>query len=194
MRIAFDIDGVVTKICPLIAGIARELGYELDPTSFNQYYFRFFGVPSIKETSKIMEDILDILFTQRNDEIQPYDDALLVLPRLVSILNFHQEPVMFLTARKECYRKNTMEWLKKHFHFPFMVFHAGSRKKADFLKAHGYTHFVEDRFRTANQLATAGITPFLINRRWNFGRESVRGVLRVNNFFDIYYFVLLSQE
>ena len=79
--------------------------------------------------------------------------------------------------------RTTTAWLTKHLRAPYRLFmvngHAG---KAAVLDALGTKLFVEDRFRTVNNLLLR--YPVMYKRPWNQGRVTHPGVIQVNDLRD----------
>lgn len=109
--------------------------------------------------------------------ILPYPDAEL-------IYNF--QPVIFITARKPYLLSATHSWIDHHFPtLDYIVYQARSKDKIDMLLELGLDGIVEDRLRTANQVAERGLTCYLLNRSWNLGRYTHPNVIRINSLREI---------
>jgi uncharacterized HAD superfamily protein len=105
---------------------------------------------------------------------------------------------VFVTARiQELSEKATRIWLDKHLDIPYeIIFTGSSSKKAEILKDRGIEYFIDDRFRTIDEIAPVLKIAFLYNQPWNQGREPrSSNVIRVNDLGNVVnYFRRVAEE
>lgn len=177
----FDIDGVVADVySEFRAGILKRFGYDIDSTPDRTFQIEVPG----HSKNEVWEVVDDVLTDQ--DRVKPYPEAAAAIRKFIELKGC---PVYFLSARKECFREETLRWLILNLHLsPWelrLILSNGSKAKYDLIPSY-VTHFVEDRLRTANELAARGKRIFLINRPWNIGRDTHSDVTRVDNLFDVH--------
>jgi len=103
----------------------------------------------------------------------------LVLQRLVS--NLYR--IHYVTSRPPTVRIETHNWLQKN-KFPYMDNVYFTEQKREYAERNNISYFVEDRHKTAVELADVCKAVFLIDQPWN--RRPVPGnVVRVNNWIQI---------
>lgn len=107
-----------------------------------------------------------------------------VYPDSHLIYNF--EPVIFITARRLSLIDSTKKWLQYHFpKLEYQLYQARSKDKAELIESLGLDGIVEDRLRTANQVAERGLLCYLINRPWNVDRWTHSNVIRLNSLREL---------
>ena len=164
VTLAFDIDSVVADTMHLFVNIVqREYGlqhiaYE-DITSYN-----------LLECLDIDEATVDaaieqILSGTHKIALEPIDGAVEVLSRLGGVC----QPLVFVSARPHMGAIDN--WLKDHLSVApeaITTVATGSYEaKAEVLKNHHRSIFVEDRLETCYLLESVGITPVLFQQPWN---------------------------
>lgn len=174
--IGFDIDGVIADFNPMFhLEVERQTGIVLDedPTTFN------YELPGVSE-KEIFQLVVDTI-NKRVNQMESYPGAIEALWRLYDNT---REPIQFMTARSEELNGDaTKKWLDERVVVPYEVQYVRSSKKADTLKEQGFTHFIDDRFRTVEQIKKVVPYTFLMDRTWNQGREA-EGVYRVFDLMD----------
>ncbi len=189
IKIAFDIDGVISETYPWIEKTIHDFGYEVDKeVSYGEYLITLKGVDGHAETAKIMNKVLEHVFTKYNDVIMPCNFVGYYLPKIVEMTG---GSVTFITARISTYKDITNEWLDKWFNFDYGLVHCGSKNKVQWLVSHKYDCIVEDRLQTANECAKAGLGVFLINARYNVNRFTEGSVVRIDSLRDLYLHLLI---
>ncbi len=180
MFLGFDLDGVVADLeRQLRKYFLENYSHDIDtrPRTFK------IRVPGLKD-SKVWDVIHEFLSHQ--SRIPPYPEAPQVLRAFYDLSGF---PLYFLTARKEEFREETIQWIKRNIDVPFTLEMCASGSDKCRLLPEYITHFVEDRLRTVNELAEAGIKTFLINRPWNQDRQTHPDVTRVNDLLEVYMLI-----
>lgn len=169
--IGFDMDGVICDLMtPVRQKILDRYGYDVDAS---ERTFKV-QVPGVED-----KDIWQIFGEAiRSGEAEPYPEAPAVLDELYRM---YREPIFILTARQGRHALSTLEWFDKYIPCPVDVRMVDSAKEKWLNMPRHITHFVEDRLRTANDIANRGKDVFLVNRLWNTGRETNPYVTRVDN-------------
>ena len=176
MRVSIDIDGVVASTVPHMIKAIEKRGYSV---TFDRYNPHIEGVENIED---LMYEVVGEIYSMQMDQIKPYKDAIIAIPAISRDLG----QITFVTARKEEWRDATLKWLQNHFKIPFDLVHMRSSEKPQFILKEGFGVFIEDRLRTANRAAEAGINTYLVNRSWNIGRPVHADVVRVSTLTDFY--------
>lgn len=181
MFVAYDLDGVIAdSYTAFRARCIAKLDY--DPLlSHDQYKIT---IPGLSDQE--MHDLYMEVFAE-GDLVMPFPDYLFLLKALQ---DNKIERLLVLTARPKEYAKQTERWLwSVDLLSPLsdrcFFIQTRSSKKADILRDHSPAYFVEDRARTASQVADAGIKSYLVNRHWNINRPVHPKVIRVDSIQQI---------
>ena len=185
--LAFDIDSVVADTMHLFVKIVqREFGlqhiaYE-DITSYN-----------LLECLDIDEEIVDaaidqILSGTHKAALEPIDGAIDVLTRL----GMAGLPLVFVSARPHVGAID--KWLKAQLAVEpeaITTVATGSYEaKAEVLKSHNRSIFVEDRLETCYLLDSVGITPILFQQPWN---RKTHPFIEVANWHELEHLIDFNQ-
>jgi hypothetical protein len=174
--IALDIDGVCADSISLLRSIIRySYGIDIDD------HIDSYRIPELFPTLDIGAFFEDCILNFCH-AVEPYDK---VKEACFLLLEKNSFPLIFLTARRPSLKDLTTEWIKEKLELPkdsFSVILRGSKDKQLYIKNSGIQFFVEDRLRTANQIAEIESVrkSYLINRKWNIGREAHPKVVRKN--------------
>ena len=178
--LALDIDGVVADSYSLIRTCIRySYGRNIDEI-VNSYHIRIPDIPI--NIGGLFEDLI----LSHSNAIEPYSDAKEACHLLLNKIDY---PIIFVTARRISGLENTKKWLREKLLLPkdsFSVIIKESHKKCNYLDKANISCFVEDRLRTANQLADLECMnkTYLINRKWNVGRYTNNKIIRKNNLLE----------
>lgn len=178
--IALDIDGVVADSIKLLRTIIRyNYGINIDD------HILTYQIPEIYPSLDIGALFEDVILNFGH-AVEPYSDAIEACQLLLEKNSF---PLIFLTARRESLKELTKDWIAQNLRLPkdsFSVILRGSKDKQLYIKNSGIQFFVEDRLRTANQIAEIESVEksYLINRKWNIGRDVHTKVVRKNNLLE----------
>lgn len=156
IKIAFDLDGTLVRL-PLDEMVAELAGKEpVDRTSY-----------SLQNTYGVTRNEID----QVLDEIYNHWHTTILYPGakdlLTALWRETKDPITIVTARKVQYATQTHE-LVKHImgKVPYvLIFSGGHGRKARFIK--NFPFFVEDRRKTAIDLASRGHNVFLPDHPFN---------------------------
>lgn len=173
-KIGIDIDGVIADSdVALRQAILDSYGVHIPPCGERSYTPKVEGVP--------YEDVLRTINNRiADDEILPFDGTIEAMNILHEAI---REPITLITARPEYIRDHTLDWLKTH--FPDVRFDViFSEDKLGPSRERNINVFIEDRFKTANDLANYMQGVYLVNRPWNENREVHWKVIRVDSFQD----------
>jgi uncharacterized HAD superfamily protein len=178
--IAFDIDGVCADIMPALEQhILKRYKYILPICRQHGI-----NIPGVEDDE--LWDLFNHIAIDHIDDVKPLPGLQFVTE---CIYHFHDQPLYFCTARTKQAALATIQWLSLHLTVPFDVGFAGSKDKPRHLQKRGYNTFVEDRLRTANELAEQGFTVFLINQTWNADRPTAHGVTRIASLYEIVHYL-----
>jgi uncharacterized HAD superfamily protein len=162
--VAFDIDGVVADTMSLFLDIARE--------DFNLNSIRYEDITSytLSDCLDIDPDVIDAIVTRILDgkysaTLNPIAGA----PEVLNQVGEHYGPLTFITARP--YLGTIRDWIDQTLRLnprSIEVIATGSHEaKADILKEHNISYFVEDRLETCFVLQDVGVQPILFKQPWN---------------------------
>jgi uncharacterized HAD superfamily protein len=173
MKVGCDIDGVIADTGSLIVKALNDRGFEPDYTFYKPV------IKDVENVEALIDEIVTDILSNRTHEIKPYEDSLRELHNIDKFVG----PITFITARREEFNNNTIKWLNTHFPgISYGLVNKRSAEKPQFLLDEGFDFFIEDRLKTANKAAEIGIRTFLINRKWNMGRETHKDVQRISLF------------
>jgi phosphoglycolate phosphatase-like HAD superfamily hydrolase len=189
---AFDLDGVVMDSYEIFRKFFMQkylvdIGYN---GSGNHRCFNFMAsCPEIKSDKQCEQDVTDALILF-HDEILPIPHSIRALQ---AIWHFFERPLIFITAREfygTMIMDKTRKWLDDYLEGTPYEIHF-SYEKVQFLRDHGVTHYVDDRFKYADELAPNVERYFMINSDWNFGRDPFAGnVTRIDNLLEMFHHIL----
>ena len=174
--IGFDIDGVVADFNGIFRRVVLdEVGYDINNSPQDQFKIVIPGMSDAEVFKLVCGTIRRFVY-----EMQPYPGTPYALWKLYSST---REPIRFVTARRLITKEATERWLKEYIVVPSEVAYVRSADKCSYLKEHGFTHFVDDRYRTVQQVKQCVPHTYLMNRPWNEGRVA-DGVYRINDLND----------
>jgi len=176
LKIAIDIDGVVSDTAKVMSDEAERRGYIM---SHGVYKPEIIG---IDDSYEIVRDIIQYIFLNRNMDIEPYKDAY----NLINVV-LNNSDCIFLTARATTYIRQTEWWINQKLHLQnsIPVVYRNSKDKITYLKEMGFDYLIDDRLRTCNEAASESIKVFMPIRQWNSGRYVNNKVKVVDGFDDI---------
>jgi uncharacterized HAD superfamily protein len=170
--VALDLDGV---ICDTPIAIQNELHKRKYNVTFDTYHPTIIGVDNSRD---LLNEAIDHIFTNKMNEIKPCDEYMINILKEINIV----ADIVIITARKKEYKELTEQWLNNNFpNINFSVVYRKSKEKTAYIKGKGCLCFVEDRLRTANEAAEAGIKTYLINYEWNVGRKTHKDITRISD-------------
>lgn len=172
MKIAFDLDGVVMDTQSVLFDIL-ESNYNYDRRRQNEYNIT---IPSLSYNE--CEDVVYNIVMNYTDRVEPLNNA---HKYLKIIYNKLQEPLIFVTARDKELKEVTDDWVNKWIEPPHRVFYVSNSRKHRIVNRLSLTHFVEDRFRNAQEISEVCDFVYLVNQRWNKGRIPNHNIKRIQN-------------
>ncbi len=167
--IALDLDGVVANLTPVVMRrLVERLGLEpadvryWDPEHYDDVLAEFPERVRTPEAERILSEIYGDPETYR--EAHPMPHAL----EAAQWLARRKLLTAYITRRKPHTRDVTLEWLRER-GFPMRPVHHVERPetKAEVAARLGVSILVEDSPREAREFAEAGLTPILIEHRYN---------------------------
>lgn len=155
--IAFDLDGVLVDLMPVIKDEIEKAGDQILPG--DQYHVTTHNGMS----NRVFWECVAKAY-KRTKDICPCTGAQELLEVVHETTN---RPIDIVTARPSWSATETYLSLEEIFKVPLRVVFAkgGSKEKWHYLR--GYRFFVEDRRRTACELGSHGITTFLMDAPYN---------------------------
>jgi len=183
-NIAYDFDGVLCNSTPAFHLFWKEK-YGWDIWDCGQPSFNL-PLPADYDMKNIHSDIKEAL-NKFQHYCLPYSFAMEMMREFAR--EYNEQPII-ITARPQGNTGVTDEWLKHWLGIPFTLVHCeGHGSKAEVVAEYGIKYYVEDRFRTVNQL-TSCEKVFMPDRPWNTGRTPQDFVLRVNNLVDVWDYIM----
>ena len=189
--IVLDIDGVVSNSEPwLVKEIEERIGRPLKYEHPRRFQF------DMDLTDEELGEYIKDALIKYKDNIHPHDYTRTMMALL--LIEYEYGTVNFVTARPNGkVHDATVYWLDKH--FPLLNYRLHSlgefANKADWMYDNEATAIVEDRFKTANEVASPHTTTYLVDRIWNRGRVSSEHVKRVvdlhsaiEHYFNVIYY------
>lgn len=193
LNVGWDLDGVLQDSAQLF----RVMMYNTfgtwdfkgkDEAGNERFKYEIEGVSNTKVWNVIKKVMLEY-----QHECQPFVDSIYALTMCAN----PPDPVHIITARPKEALEPTVEWCDRYIPVPHVIWFVDPPKNddADSKNAKtrdvidlGLTHFVEDRFKYASELAKE--CPdiekvFLINKPYNKGRRTAEKVMRVDTPFEI---------
>jgi len=175
LRIGIDIDGVVSDSYTAWLGeLNRHFGKNV--TVLKDYEMHMaFDVPS-EEMSRFFVENVDRLFTIP----QPMAGA---REGICALLERGHE-IVYITARRECERRLTLQWMERHgIPYEHALF-TGFGSKVELAREWRLEVFIEDYLKNAKAIAALGIPVLLLDADYNRG-ETPPGVIRCADWKDI---------
>ena len=174
MRIAFDIDGVcVDVMSEVVPYVLRKTSVDVSKTPFHRIERAYEDVPS----KIVWEGVDEAIRKWKTIRIYPG-----VTDFIQKLYARNKKSIYFVTSRPRRYAHNTHRVIDRVCgDVPYTItFAKGAENKGKYLK--DYTYFVEDRRRTAIELAAQGYVVFLPDRPWNqMVNPVVRNIIRLDN-------------
>ena len=178
----FDIDGCIVEIDSLLLKYIKELyGYSLEGTDITCYVLEECLPLSREQIVKCIDKtIADV-------------DNLFPIPGSIEFLRYYHlisgKIIQFITARWD--KESTYKWLNKWLvDIPFDVIFSKGRYKIDPINEFGIDIFVEDKLKTALNLAQNNIKVLLLDQAWNQLKELPPNIIRMKDWGEIkdYYY------
>jgi len=176
MRLAIDIDGVVSNTVPLMVEVIEKRGYKIVFDRYNPH------IEGIEDREAFMYEVVDEVYSTRMDQLKPYEGVVESIRKISRDLG----QITFVTARRAKFSGSTVIWLQRNFNISFGFVIRSSSEKPQFILNEGFDVFIEDRLSTVNRAADLGIKTYLIDRPWNSGRYTHSDVIRVNSLEEVY--------
>ena len=179
MKLAFDLHGVVMYLMPVMQEyFKKEVGFELIETDrFN------FSYPDSYDPRRCGIDIANAIRTLAPKIAKPVHGSIPALKRWRAEGN----TITFITASAPSTMDANMEWLDKWLGGPYQIWRVNSQDgKVKMTEDLGITHFVDDRFKTCNELAEHLEQVYLMDAPCNRGRIPKANVTRVRSLRKVF--------
>lgn len=183
MKLGFDIDGVTFDIMsPLMEMFGEKIGRKIPINDITQFAVEK-SLNLTPHESALFSIVLDF-FLSNGGNVRPYDGAILFMQSYFKRTN---QTLVFITGRPSRHQQSTHDLVAKFLSpgTPFRIHHTHSTNKYAYVVSEGIDIFVEDRRKTALDLANRGVKVLLMNRPWNRDIEHHSNINHVNNWFDV---------
>jgi 5'(3')-deoxyribonucleotidase len=186
--IAFDFDGVLADTMTLFLDIARK--------DYQVQHLRYEDITCymLKDCLEMDADLIETIIQRIQDgsytvPLRPMAGAVEVLTRLEKC----SSPILFVTARP--YTGPVLHWiqsiLKLNAEAIELITTGSFDAKAEILRDHQVSHFVEDRLETCFQLKKAGVEPLVFRQPWN---RQIHPFHEVGSWEDIHSLIDWKEE
>lgn len=177
MKLAFDLHGVIMYLMPVMAKYYREeVGFELD-TENDRFCFHH---PEWYDPRRFGVDIARAIKTMAVPYAKPVRGSIQALNEWKARGN----KITIITASAPSTMEANDKWLKKYYDRDgdFEIHRVSHQEgKLETIKELGVTHFVDDRFKTCNELADHLEYAYLMDAACNRGRKTKANVIRVSS-------------
>lgn len=176
--IAYDIDGCFLDLCSLFSAYAMSK-FQTNIKNVKHYDLTIGTGLTKDQVWKAIE------WAYRNPEMVPiYEGAEEVVRKTYELTG---EPILFITARPASSAHQTHETIRRFCDVPYLIAFANDHKKIDYLT--GKRYFVDDRRRTAIQLAKHGLTVFMPRRSYNELSYDHDGIIPIDGIHELVPFL-----
>lgn len=187
INVGFDLDGVLVDsnviFQTLIYKKFKTYNFKLyDDKGNERFTYHINGVERVKLWNCIHDGLLHC-----QPFMLPTDGMAKTVYKVWNLQN--REPIVIITARPDDCVTETIAWLNENFPVPYDLHMVeppkngmGGKEKNTIVDAFELTHFVEDRFKYASDIAreTDVEKVFLINKPYNRGRRVSNKVERID--------------
>lgn len=174
--IAFDLDDVLVDCVPIIRfAIKRDHGYDID--QLREYAI---NIPEIQNITTYIRCMIENF----SYYMKPSKGAKEAIQKLAE-----RENIIIITARDRSIIDCTRKWIVDNLDISnFSIINKNTPEaKCTYIRGSGIQYFVEDRLKTANLVSEIETVRkvYLINRKWNIGRETYPKVVRMDNVLSV---------
>lgn len=183
-NVAFDIDGVIADTYDVIRiALKQEFGINFPKNEHRSFYF---DVPNA--SSKDVIRVIDKCMIEDFNDVKPLGDSIYILKRVFLMT---RKPLLFVTARPEACREGTISWLKKYLgrFVDFNVILTENKPKTRVLLDLNIELFVDDRYKTINELSNIIDMPLMLNSPWNEGRPTPQNTVRIDDLEEVIHYL-----
>lgn len=194
LNVGWDLDGCLINTSDMFrAMLYNKYGTKdlkkTDAAGHERFKFEVEGV-SDQKVWNVIHKVLD----EYQEFCPPFVDSMYTLHRLYEV---QQTPVHVITARPDSCADATREWLDTYIGVPYVLWVVDPPKndkalatnvKTEDVNDLGLTHYIEDRFKYASQLAKECPNlekVYLINKPYNVGRRTAEKVQRIDSALEI---------
>ena len=169
--IAFDIDGCFVDLMKYLEVLLGREGIRIIE---NGKYDLETDPPITSD--QLLEYLIDCYIAHDHIPIYPGAEEL-----CYELFYVSRCPIHFITARPSAAATHTHLLVERFCNVPFTISFSGN-SKLNYLN--NYTFFVEDRRKTAREIAMAGKTVFMPDRPWN-QMEYIPGIVRIGGIDEL---------
>jgi uncharacterized HAD superfamily protein len=186
MNIGFDLDGVLQDSSQLFQVMMKKnFGTtdfkSKDDAGNERFSYHIDGVSN----QRIWNTIHDVLKNYQ----QYAKPCIHIMYPLMWVVENQKKPLQIISARPDDVWDETVAWLNRYIPVPYELYFVAPPKngrggtKNDLIISLGITHFVEDRFKNASEIAQLDAIQnvFLVNRPYNKGRRVANKVIRISH-------------
>lgn len=178
MKLAFDLHGVIMYLMPILQKYYKEVvGFEI--TARDRFSFDY---PDSYDPRRFGVDIANAIRTMSVEHAKPVRGSIAALTHWWGGANRLRNDIIIVTASAKSTMDANNEWLDKWLKIPYEIHSVTYQEgKIAKLKELGVTHFVDDRFKTCNDLADHLEHVYLFDAPCNRGRTTKANVTRVRS-------------
>jgi hypothetical protein len=185
--IAFDFDGVICDVHHIFRGHFWDRFKVILNREADQHIYDFQGVKESPDYEPWWWGEIPVAITRYQHICPPFQDAIEAMRSIY--LAFDLEYIQIITAREasEAVMRVTDLWCRQNFTFPFKIDYCDSAdEKADILKLMDIDYFIDDRFKTVQEVAPNLKYSYLLNQNWNMRDDTLLpNVKRVDTIWDM---------
>ncbi|RKX17825.1 MAG: hypothetical protein DRP51_10210 [Candidatus Zixiibacteriota bacterium] len=171
--IAFDFDGVISDTYNIFRGHFWDVfGFAIDKE--NDHYSFDLGLGRSEYYEEWWWREIPVAITKYQHICPPIKESIEAMTALYNSEHcIADENILIITAREpsDAVMQVTKLWCSQNLPFPVDIeFCASSADKFEVIQRRGVTHFIDDRFKTAQVLSPVLEHSYLLNSPWNTGR------------------------
>lgn len=178
-NIAFDIDSTVIDSFPIFTDeIYKETGIKIKYEDHINYDF----MTHISHKCDLTTLIHLIMQGEKRQDFKELNNAFSYLELIYKLT---RKPILFITARNYETRQYTKQLIHNLMNnIPYEIIYTND--KNFYIDELNIEYFVDDRFKTCENMNNIKGKVFCVNSPWNMGREFTnKKVIRINNLYDI---------
>jgi hypothetical protein len=186
--IGFDFDGVVCDVHHILRGHFFDKFGVIVSREKDQKRYEFGGFTNSSKFKPWWWDEIPVAIAKYQHICPPFAGAIEAMRKIY--FDYDLEHIQIITAREpsKAVMQVTRLWCQQNFTFPYRIdFCATSEEKTELIQFFKLKYFIDDRFKTAQDLAPYLKCSYLLNQTWN-NRDTVllSNVERVNTIWDMH--------
>lgn len=175
MFVGFDIDDIIVDTYPGIVWTAKFL-YDITLPDEPDNFLVLSEILSEDQKERIFSYCLNNLSVCKVNQ-----ECIDLIQELID--KKIQDRVVFVTKRPAYLEEETLKFLDQIVPqgISFTLYVCNMEDKVDHVREEGITHYIEDRYKYARQLADNNVTVFMRERPWNSFREQHSNIYKFRN-------------